>query len=93
MSLAHRYYPPITAATYRLNRFLYELKSDRMLQRRFFEERERCLAESDLAPEEREAIARVDLPRLVSLGAHPFLARGLYTMVDRHDHPEGYIYY
>lgn len=91
MSWQTRYYPPITAATHRFNAFLYRLtRQDRALLQRFVAEREAALADSPLTPEERAAVAAIDLPRMAALGAHPFLARNLASAVHRLEHADQY---
>jgi hypothetical protein len=94
MNWRNRWYPPVRAETYRLNAFLFRLaKQDRDLLRQFIADRRVALAESPLTAEEREAVAALDLQRMVELGAHPFLARNLYSTVHRLEHEDEYTYH
>jgi Aromatic-ring-opening dioxygenase LigAB, LigA subunit len=71
MDEAHYFFPP--AAAYRLNRFLFALKSDTAARERYVADPEAAMREAGLDVEARAALAAADRDRLVALGAHPYL--------------------
>jgi hypothetical protein len=68
---AHYFFPP--ASAYRLNRFLFALKSDTRVRDRYVAEPEAAMREAGLDGEARTALTAGDRDRLVALGAHPYL--------------------
>ena len=69
--MTHYAFPP--ARAYRLNKCLFALKSDDAFRARFLKDPERVMAELELSPDERAALAAQDRDRLVALGAHAYL--------------------
>jgi hypothetical protein len=68
---AHYFFPP--ASAYRLNRFLFALKSDTAVRERYVADPEGTMREHGLEADARTALAVADRDRLVALGAHPYL--------------------
>jgi Aromatic-ring-opening dioxygenase LigAB, LigA subunit len=68
---AHYFFPP--ASAYRLNRFLFALKSDAAVRDRYLADAQATMREHGLDDETRAALTSADRDRLVALGAHPYL--------------------
>jgi hypothetical protein len=67
----HYQFPP--ARAYRLNRFLFSIKSDTAFRQRYTADPAASMLERGLEPDERAALEAWDRDRLVALGAHPYL--------------------
>ena len=67
----HYFFPP--ARAYRLNRFLYALKSDDAVRAGYVDNPEAALREAGLDAESTAALRELDRDRLVACGAHPYL--------------------
>jgi hypothetical protein len=87
------HYDYIRPAALRINRFLFRMRSDAALRKRYLEDAKSVVAEMDLSEAEREAVLARDVPRLVALGAHPLLAILLRIFSDMEERPQMYEYY
>jgi hypothetical protein len=67
----HYFFPP--ARAYRLNRFLFALKSDDAVRARHLSDPEASLRDAGLDAEATAALRDLDRDRLVACGAHPYL--------------------
>jgi Aromatic-ring-opening dioxygenase LigAB, LigA subunit len=67
----HYFFPP--ARAYRLNRFLFAIKSDDAFRARYVGDPEATMREAGLASEAGAALRNLDRDRLVACGAHPYL--------------------
>ena len=68
---AHYRFPP--ARAYRLNRYLYALKSDEAFRARCLADSAGAMGELGLSAEEQAALRAGDRDALVALGAHAYL--------------------
>jgi hypothetical protein len=76
-----------------INRFLFRIRADAGLRKRYLEDPKAVLAEFGLPEAEREAVLARDVPRLVGLGAHPLLAILLRVFADMDERPHMYEFY
>ena len=87
------HYDYIRPAAVRINRFLFRIRGDAGLRKRYLADPKSVVAELDLSEAEREAVLARDVPRLVALGAHPLLAILLRIFADMDERPQMYQYY
>jgi hypothetical protein len=87
------HYGYIRPPALRLNRFLFRLRADGALRKRFLEDPKAVLAETDLTDAEREALLAREPQGLVALGAHPMLAILLKIFADMDERPQMYEFY
>jgi Aromatic-ring-opening dioxygenase LigAB, LigA subunit len=67
----HYFFPP--ASAYRLNRFLFAIKSDDGFRGRYLGDPEATMRGAGLPSEAVAALRDLDRDRLVAWGAHPYL--------------------
>lgn len=77
----------------RLNRFLFRIRAEAALRKRYLADPKAVVAEIGLSEAEREAVLARDIPRLVALGAHPLLAILVRIVTDMDERPDMYQYY
>ena len=87
------HYDYIRPPALRINRFLFRIRAEPELRRRYLEDAKAVVAELDLSEAEREAVLARDIPRLVALGAHPLLAILAQIVADMDERPHMYEYY
>ncbi len=76
-----------------LNRFLFRLRVDGELRKRYLADARMAVAEAGLSDAEREAVLARDIASLVRLGAHPMLALLLRFFTDIDERPGMYEFY
>lgn len=76
-----------------LNRFLFRLRGDAALRKRYLEDPKAVVAEAGLGADEGNAVLARDVPRLVALGAHPLLAILVRIATDVEERPEAFEFY
>lgn len=76
-----------------LNRFLFRVRNEAPLRKRYLEDPKAVVAELGLGEAEAEAVLARDIPRLVALGAHPLLAILVRIATDVDERPDMYQYY
>jgi hypothetical protein len=67
----HYFFPP--ASAYRLNRCLFQLKSDDAFRARYLADPRAAMAELELDADSQAAVRGFDRDGLVARGAHPYL--------------------
>lgn len=77
----------------RINRFLFRIRGEAALRKRYLEDPKAVVAELGLSEAEREAVLARDIHRLVALGAHPLLAILVRIVTDMDERPDMYQYY
>jgi len=87
------HYDHIRPEALRINRFLFRIRAEAELRRRYLEDAKAVVAELGLSPAEGEAVLARDIPRLVGLGAHPLLAILVTIVADMEERPHMYEYY
>ena len=77
----------------RINRFLFRIRGEAALRKRYLADPKAVVAESGLSEAEGEAVLARDIHRLVALGAHPLLAILVRIVTDMDERPDMYQYY
>ena len=77
----------------RINRFLFRIRAEAALRKRYLADAKAVVAELGLSETEGEAVLARDIPRLVALGAHPLLAILVRIVTDMDERPDMYQYY
>lgn len=93
MTAAPLHYDYLRPPALRINRFLFRLRADAVLRKRFLEDAKAVVAEFGLSEAERAAVLARDIPGLVAAGAHPLLAILVRIFADMDERPDMYEYY
>ena len=84
------HYDYIRPNALRVNRFLFRIRADADLRKRYLHDPKTVVAEMGLSDAEQQAVVARDIPGLVALGAHPLLAILLRIFADMDERPDNY---
>lgn len=93
MTAAPLHYDYIRPEVLPLNRFLFQIRNDVELRKRYLADPKAVVAELGLSEAERDAVLARDIPRLVALGAHPLLAILVRIATDVDERPDKFEFY
>ena len=87
------HYDYIRPDALRINRFLFRMRAEADLRKRYLQDPKTVVAEMGLSEAEEKAVLGRDVPGLVALGAHPLLAILLRIFADMDERPDNYEFY
>jgi aromatic-ring opening dioxygenase LigAB LigA subunit len=87
------HYDYIRPEALRINRFLFRMRAESDLRKRYLQDPKTVVAEMGLSEAEQKAVLGRDVPALVALGAHPLLAILLRVFADMDERPDNYEFY
>jgi hypothetical protein len=93
MTAAALHYDYIRPDALRVNRFLFRIRADADLRKRYLLDPKAVVAEMGLSDAEQQTVLARDIPGLVALGAHPLLAILLRIFADMDERPDNYELY
>jgi hypothetical protein len=84
------HYDYIRPDALRINRFLFRVRAEADLRKRYLRDPKTVVREAGLSEAEGQAVLARDVPGLVAVGAHPLLAILLRIFVDMDERPDTY---
>lgn len=84
------HYDYIQPDALRINRFLFRIRAEADLRKRYLQDPKTVVTEVGLSEAEGQAVLARDVPGLVAVGAYPLLAILLRIFVDMDERPDNY---
>jgi len=87
------HYDYIRPDALRINRFLFRVRAEPELRKRYLQDPKTVVTELGLSEAEQRAVLARDVAGLVAVGAHPLLAILLRIFADMDERPDNYELY
>lgn len=87
------HYDYIRPDALRINRFLFRIRAEPELRKRYLQDSKTVVTELGLSEAEQQAVLARDVAALVAVGAHPLLAILLRIFADMDERPDNYELY